>query len=234
MRRYADHMRTRLIVLPMMVLVVASYLWWTQEPAQHGPAATWRIGTGTDVSQGHNFDDLPAESLVRLSLHGTEPLHVYVFSHSREDGTLLMFPSPAVDADLANPLPAGNNVLPGKREGEEVAWTTRTGILALTTYVAIAAREPIAALEELAPQLRRWTNTAMPDHAMAVTLPQQGADFAGKARQPLPSELLLEAAEIANQIANPNGPMQAAKGRAGVWLSAWKVRERRQPKPNGK
>jgi len=141
-----------------------------------------------------------------------------------------MFPSPSITSDCDNPLPAGHTVLPGRREGEEVAWRTRPGIVGLTTYITIAAKAPVPELDELGPKLRRWTNTVFPDHSMGVMLPSSGADFAGKPRQELPLALLREAAALANVQVSPNGPMQLAQSGDEIYLSAWKVRERKADK----
>ena len=227
-------MRSRILILPLIAVVAALYFWWAASPAAPRLAATWRVGTGSEIEQGQNYDEFAAESPVRLSVVCDEPHHLYVFSYSDEDGTLLLFPSPDIESDCANPLPAGRTVLPGEHEGEELAWTTRSGIVGLTTFVAIASREPIPELETLGDRLRRWSTRVFPDGAMVVTKAASGEDFAGKPRTGMPHALLRAAAELANTQANPNGPMQRAEGWIGVYLSAWKIRERKKSTPQGK
>lgn len=219
-------MRSRMILLPLLALAVGLYFWQTA-PDTDVPACTWRIGTGTEIRQGRNFEELDPETPIRLSVVCQVPRHVYVFSHSAEDGTLLLFPSPAIDADVSNPLPAGRSVLPGRRGDQEVAWTTRNAILATTTFFAVAAREPIAELEELLPRLRYWTNTVFPDRGMAVTKPGGDVEVTGGSRAGIPSPLLRLAADVGNTDENPNGPMKPAPGYEGVFTSSWKIREKK-------
>lgn len=220
-------MNPRLVLVPVVVLAAAAAMWLLRPPA--APAATWRIGTGADLRQGRNYDELPADSPVRLSLHLDATSHVYVFSHSLEDGTLLLFPSPDVQSDLAQPLPAGHVVLPGRRNGTELAWTTRTGILATTTFVVVVAREPLATLEALRPRLRRWTNTARTDGSMQVTNPPGDQPPLGGPRQPLPDPLLQRAADRSHAETLVNGPLAPDGTLDGVWHGSWRVKERTAP-----
>ena len=225
-------MHARQFVFPLAAIVVAVAIWkFGASPAAGVPAGTWRIGTGIDVKQGRNFDELPADSPVRLSFHCDEPRHVYVFSHSDEDGTLLLFPSPLIAGGLGNPLAAGQSVLPGTHEGKELAWTTRSGVVGATTYLAVASRDKVAELDELAPKLRLWSNTVFPDHSMQVTKPAGATELLGKARGPLPSELLQRAAKVGFDEPNPNGPLVPDPVLDGVWIGSWKVREKKVPAP---
>jgi hypothetical protein len=228
-------MRMRLIVLPGLALLAGLYIWKTTAPVQGVPAGTWRIGTGTEIRQGRNYDELAAETPVRLSFTGDEPRYVYVFSYSLEDGTLLLFPSTAIEADCSSPLPAGRTVLPGRFEGKELAWTTRSGIQAVTTYIALASNAKIDELEALLPTLRMWSNTVFPDHSMSVTQPGGEVELAGRPNTAIPSALLRTAADIGNAEPSPNGPMKPVAGRPGLFMSSWKIRERQQPpaKPAG-
>src|SRR5690606_5543209 len=164
----------------------------------------------------------------RLSFSCSEPRHVYVFSHSAEDGTLLLFPRPDINGSKANPLAAGNTVLPGKLDEQELAWTTRAEILATTTYVVVAAAQPIGELEALLPSLRRWTNTAMPSKSMQVTNPATGIEVQGKPRNDWPSALLKRAADRSFSETIVNGPLHADE-LGGVWTSSVRVKESRQP-----
>jgi hypothetical protein len=190
------------------------------------PAATWRIGTGTEIRQGHNYDELPIESPIRLSYSCDEPRHVYVFGYSAVDGTVLMFPSPPLRTELGNPLPSGGALLPGASDGEEIAWTTRSGILATTVFLVVAATEPIADLEALLPKLRRWTNTVLPDGSIQVTNPDAGVELAGKAREPLPLPLLQRAADLSLNETMINGPLRPDPVLDGVWIGSWRVKEK--------
>lgn len=223
-------MKSRPLVLPVAAALVALAFWKFGSTAPGGvPAGTWRIGTGTDILHARNFDELPAESPVRLSYTCDEPRYVYVFSHSDEDGTLLLFPSPLVAGAKSNPLPAGNSVLPGMHESKELAWTTRSGVTGVTTFLAVASREKIVELEVLAPKLRLWSNSVFPDRSMQVTKPAGADELLGKARSLMPSELLQRAAKMGIAEPNPNGPMLPDPTLDGVWIASWKNREKRAP-----
>ncbi len=157
-------MNARLVLMPAVAVLAAVCLWYGQQPPATPPgvpAATWRLGAGADFRQGRNYDDVAAESPIRLAFHCDEPRFVYVFSHSPEDGTILLFPSPGVRSDLTQPLAVGHAVLPGNRDGKELVWNSRRQVSVTTTFVVVAARERIAELEALLPRLRRWTNTAL-------------------------------------------------------------------------
>lgn len=225
-------MNVRAIALPLIAAGIACGIWLMlpqKDEMQPSPipAVTWRAGTATDFKQLRNYHELPAESPLRLSYACSEARHVYVFSHSAEDGTLLMFPSPEVKGSAQNPLAVGNTVLPGNLGEQAIAWTTRAEILATTTYVVVAAVQPVAELEALLPQLRRWTNSAMPNQSMQITNPTTGTEVVGKPRTDWPVALLQRAAERSITETMVNGPMHA-DALPGVWTSSVRVKEQRQ------
>lgn len=222
-------MNVRAIVVPLLAVGAAVAIWLsTSPPTPSGvPAATWRIGKGSDVRQGRNYDELPAESPIRLSFHCDAPRYVYVFSHSTEDGTLLLFPSPDLRGDVPNPVPAGGTVLPGSHDGKELAWTNRAGILATTTFLVVAAETPVAELEALLPQLRRFSNTVLPDGSIQVTNPRDSSQLTGRAGDPLPCPLLQRAAAVSLDETLINGPLHADPTNGQVWIGSWRVKEQR-------
>jgi len=230
-------MNARAVALPLIAVGIAAVIWWQMAPPGPNavPAATWRVGPTDDFEQARNYHELPAESPVRLSYSCTEPRYVYVFGHSAEDGTLLMFPT-EMDGAPSNPLPKDRTVLPGEREGAPLAWTTRSEIHATTTYVVVASREPVAELEELLPRLRRWSNRVLPDHSMQVTRPGGDVELAGAPRTPWPAPILQRAAERALAETQVNGPMHPDEQFAGVWSASFRVKEKGFPpsKPAGK
>jgi hypothetical protein len=154
------------------------------------------------------------------------PAHVYVFSHSREDGTLLMWPTAAVQSDLPQPLPLGQSVLPGRHADKELAWTTRSGIRAGTAFIVVAASSPVPELEQLLPRLRRWTNTVFPDGAMLVTKPVGGEVEGPPLSQALPTPLLQRAASSDVTDLLPNGPLRPDPALPGVFTGSWHIVER--------
>jgi hypothetical protein len=225
-------MNVRVVLVPLLAVGAALLLWQqADEPAGHGgvPAATWRIGTGTDVRQGKNYDTVPAESPIRLAWSCDEPRWVYVVSHSDVDGTLLLFPAPELRGSPANPLPAGKVVLPGSRDGKEIAWTSRRDVLPTTTYVVVACRERHEELESLLPRLRRWTNSALPDGSMQVTNPTAPfeGELAGRPRTPLPHPLLQRAADRSLTETVVNGPLASDTIAPDTWIGSWRITEQR-------
>lgn len=223
-------MRIRRILVPAIALA-AAWVIWRFNPVTTPPAlaGTWRVGLGADTAQGRQYDELPADTPFRFSLHSTRPQHVYLFSFSAEDGTLLLFPAPGLRTDGKNPLPAGNTVLPGKDGSTDLAWTTRSGIRALTSVIAIAADEPIAELDALLPRLRHWSNTVFQDGAMNVTAPTDSTQWIGKPGEPPPSPMLQQIAGI--QVLDddpPNGEMKGLPGHFGVGYCKWMVKEQRK------
>ncbi|MEO6596362.1 MAG: hypothetical protein ABIP94_16555 [Planctomycetota bacterium] len=229
-------MNARLLLLPGIALVVAAVIWKTNAaPAGTTvtPAATWRVGSGSDMRQGSNYDNLAAETSIQLSIHNDEPRFVYVFSHSIEDGTLLLWPSPPLESDLPQPLPPGTHVLPGRLADKELTWTTRSGIHSVTTFVVVAARDKVDELEGLLPRLRRWTNRVFPDRSMLVTVPLGETQIIGEGRTlKFPSPLLQRAADLAITESMPNGPMSPDGSLPGVWLTSWKVVEKKGSAPD--
>lgn len=221
-------MNLRVFLLPGLVVVVGVVAWqFSAPPPTTLPALTWRSGKGTEVQQGQNFVKLAPESPVQLSLHTAEPIHLTVWSHSSEDGTLQLFPTAGLETNRKNPLPAGQSVLPGTFGDKELAWTTRSGILATTTYVAIASREPLPELTQLADRVRSWSNSVFPDRSMQVTKPAGTANLLGAPREPWASPLLQRAADQLRDQTEPNGPMTPFADRDGVWISVWKVLQTR-------
>ncbi|MFK7738888.1 MAG: hypothetical protein AB8H80_01095 [Planctomycetota bacterium] len=226
-------MNPRVVLLPLLAAAVAVGTWWYVTPATEPgvPAATWRIGEGEDIQQATNWQQLPAGTPLRLSYYCTEARYLYVFSHSAEDGTLLLFPSPNIRASSgapdapANPMPTGRTVLPGAGRDGELSWSTRHEIVTATTFVAVAAAEPIAELEALLPKLRRWSNTSMTDGTMVVTNPGTDVEVIGKARQDWPHPLLQRAAQRGSAETIVNGPLKPDAELANVWTSALNLRE---------
>ena len=225
-------MNARVFAMPLIAAGIAVGIWLIlpTKGASQVPAATWRIGTGTEYRHARNYEEVPAESPLRLSYSCTEPLHVYVFSHSEEDGTLLLSPSPDLKGSFPNPLPAGQSVLPGQVDDRELAWTTRAEILATTTYAIVAAEQPVAELEALLPHLRRWTNSVLPDKSMQVTNPPQGIERKGSPRTGWPSALLKRTAERSLSETLVNGPLHPDVRMPNVWISSVRIKESRSPK----
>ncbi|MFY9344806.1 MAG: hypothetical protein WAT39_20100 [Planctomycetota bacterium] len=223
-------MNARLLLVPAIAAAAALGYWLTRPAGV--PAATWRTGTGTEIQQGRNYDELPPETPVRLSFTSDAAQHVYVFSHSDTDGTILLFPSPDVKSDLAQPLGSGQSVLPGRFEGKELAWTTRTEVRPTTTFVVVAAKDPIPELDALVGKVRRWTNSALTSRDMGITIPAGVKDVTAGPHQPLPDPLLQRAAELSLTATLVNGPLVADAVRADTWIGSWRVKEKAgEPKP---
>lgn len=223
-------MNVRAIVVPVIALGSALVIWQmrTTTGLSPVPAATWRVQIRGEYRQAHNYDELAQETFVRLSFSCSEPRHVYVFGHSATDGTLLMFPATELKSDLTNPIAAGQSVLPGKFEDKDVSWTTRADIIGLTTYVAVASDKPIPALEKLARQLRRWSNSVLPDRSVQITNPADG-EVLGKPGTDWPNAILKRAAERTVNETLVNGPMVPDEHIGGVWSCSVRVKEAVNP-----
>jgi hypothetical protein len=221
-------MNLRLLLLPACAL--AAYWIFAQTTATPQPtlACTWRHGPADRPVQGRNYVELPQETPLRLSLHTEQPVHLYVYSLSAQDGCLLLYPAPGLVGGLSNPLPAGQSVLPGQVETKALAWTSRSGIVGATVLLAIASHAPVAELEPLAGQLRQWSNRVFPDASMVVTKPPTPpadaatAPLLGTPGTGWPHSLLEQAARQLREQTNPNGPMQALQGRPELRISSWK------------
>jgi hypothetical protein len=217
-------MNRRVVVILTVGALAAIGFWLTR--SSRAPAATWRLGDGDTMRQARNYEEVPPETAVRLSFACDESCHVYVFSHSDEDGTLLLHPSPQVQTDIPQPLPAGRTVLPGRNRDRDLAWNTRMQVLATTTFLVVAAEQPLAELEALFPRLRRWTNTARTDGSMQVTLPASGErDLLGAPRQPWPHALLQRAADRTLAATIVNGPLEPDTVHPGVWTGGVRIKE---------
>ena len=224
-------MNARLLVLPLLAAGAAIVAWQfagTGPATANTPAGTWRVGGDVDFTQGRNWDELPAESRLRLSWLAHGASHCYVFSHSTTDGTLLLWPVPELRSDLPTPLPDTPVVLPGKRGDRELAWTTRSQVLPATTYVVVGAKTPVPELEALLPKLRRWSTSVLPDGSMQVTRPglEAGAAVAGAPGEGWPAPLLKQAAEMLLAETIVNGPLHTLPGHDGVFVSVWNVKEK--------
>ena len=227
-------MNVRAVALPLIAAGIATGLWLMMPPADpmgpsRIPATTWRAGPELNYQPVGNYVDYLPETELRLSYACADARYVYVFSRSTEDGTLLLFPSPDIDGSRSNPLTEGFTLLPGKLDDKQLAWTTRSEILATTTYVVIASERPVADLENLMPHLRRWSNSTFPNKSMLTTNPTSGTEVKGKPRTPWPSKLLKRAADRAIAETLVNGPM-TPDDLAGVWTSSFSIRERKQAK----
>ncbi len=218
-------MNARLFVLPLLAIGVAVAA-WSMSKSSSVPAATWRVGGETEFEQAKNWGEYDAESPLRVSWHDSAPRHVYVLSHSLTDGTLLMWPSAELRSDLPAPLPAGDHVLPGHRDGRSLAWTTRSQVLPATTYVLLAAEAPIPELDALLPKLRRWTTSVLADGSIQVTKPPADAPLAGAPGEGWPVPLLQQVVDAFRGETMVNGPLRPVAGRQGLWASVWSAKEK--------
>jgi hypothetical protein len=219
-------MNVRLVAMPLIAAGIATGIWLLL-PTQTSPtvpAATWRLGSDSEFRQARNYDEVPPNTPVRLSYTCSVERYVYVFSHSTEDGTLLMFPSPDVKGSMKNPLPAGNTVLPGSDAEKDWSWSTREEILATTTYVVVASSQPVEELESLLPNLRRWTNSVLPNKSMQVTSQEKGNELIGSPRTDWPSSLLKRAADRSFTETLVNGPMHPDDATTNVWTASVRVK----------
>jgi len=223
-------MERRAFVLPAVAAIAFAAFWWTNHHATaHAstPAASWCIGAGPEYTLGRPYDELAPDTPFRLRVQCSEPRHVYVFSHSDTDGTLLLHPAPELKGGAPQPLAPDAAWLPGRANDKDLAWTTRRQVLPTTTYMVVAAAAPVAELEALLPKLRRWSNSAATDGSMQVVMPPGGeAALVGKPRTPLPDALLQRAANLSTTATLANGPLTHDALLPDVWIGSWRVKEK--------
>jgi hypothetical protein len=87
-----------------------------------------------------------------LEIECGEQLHAYVLDEDGEGRVFVLFPVSGLD--LANPLPAGEVRLPGKRGGAPLDWQV-TSAGGRETMLIVAARGPLATLESAVARLPR-------------------------------------------------------------------------------
>ena len=230
-------MERRALVLPAVAAIAFAAFWWSNHHANAStaiPAASWCVGAGPDYTLARPYDELAPDTPFRLRVQSGEPRHVYVFSHSDTDGTLLLHPAPELKGGVAQPLAADAAWLPGRANDKDLAWTTRRQVLPTTTYIVVAAAAPVAELEALLPKLRRWSNSAATDGSMQVVMPPGGeAALAGKPSTPLPDPLLQRAANLSATATLANGPLTPDLLLADVWFGSWRIKEQVATTPAG-
>ncbi|MBM3973270.1 MAG: hypothetical protein FJ301_04130 [Planctomycetes bacterium] len=233
-------MERRALLLPAVAALAFAAFWWSNHHASASaaiPAASWCVGAGPEYTLGRPADALAPETPFRLRVQCSEPRHVYVFSHSDTDGTLLLHPAPELQGGVAQPLAVDAAWLPGRANDKALAWTTRRssarGLNAAvnraqptTTFVVVAAAAKVAELEALLPNLRRWSNSAATDGSMQVVMPPGGeTTLVGKPLTLLPDPLLQRAANLSATATLANGPLTPDAMLAGVWTGSWRVKE---------
>lgn len=215
----------RPLLLAAGITLLASY-WW-QAAAPITPAATFRHGNGGELRAARNYEDLAGETPFLLDVYGAVGTHWYVLSHNVVDGTIVLWPSRDLRSDLAQPLAVERANLPGRIDGRELRWTTRSELRGTTTVLVLASATPIAELEAALPKLRRWTNSVLTDRTMLVTKPNVGEEPLGpplSGEFPLP--MLRSAAQATITSDQPNGPLVPLAGHPGIWCTAWRFTER--------
>jgi hypothetical protein len=82
-----------------------------------------------------------------LQFRSSQAVHLYVFDDDGSGSTGVLFPLAGVEP--ANPLAAGTTYrLPGRKDGESVAWTVSSRA-AREEFVVVATAQPQAELEKL-------------------------------------------------------------------------------------
>lgn len=209
---------------------LAVYFVWPRQAGQDSPWYRWVIGDGGDK---RNYQEVAADTEVRLELALRSPAYVYVASHNGTDGTIALFPSPWLDTDLGNPLPPGTHVLPGRFEGTGLAWPVRA-TLGATDYLAVVSDEPVAELEDLFESARQISNTTFPDHRMVVTAPRGRSMDDVPRRASIPGKLLPAAGAIA--VESLAGALRPWGEDESILLTSMKVIVKEAPgaPPSGK
>ena len=213
-------MKRRHLLASVVAAGCAGVLWLWTGRLPEVPTVAWQVGDGSAAHAAGAYQEIAADEPVRLTLAAAMPLFVYVASNDQQDGTLAWFPSPMLNTDVQNPLPAGRTTLPGHHDGVDRAWPGRPG-LAVTTWIVIASTTALPDLAARLQQLRQVSNTTFTDGTLVISNPKDGKPPQGRPREQPPHALLQEALALAPQP-NPDGPMQPART-PGIWLATWQT-----------
>lgn len=130
----------------VVALLVGAFAW-------RGGAANWqaqaefqRVGSFGSAALADGSAIAMGDRLV-LQFRSTRPVHLYVFDDDGSGATGVLFPLAGVEP--ANPLAAGTAYrLPGRKDGQSVAWTVSSHA-AREEFVVVASAEPQPDLERL-------------------------------------------------------------------------------------
>jgi hypothetical protein len=213
-------MKKRPLLLPLLVLAVGAAIWWQggQQALPAVPACTWRIGDRPTAAT--QFEKIATEAPVRLAVAADRPWHWYVASWSQEDGLIALFPTPQLTTSAQNPIGVGRTLLPGKFGEHQLSWPMRGGVIGVTSFLAIASREPLPELAAYLATLRQASNQAFPDGSMSVANPKAGEPVDGP-NKPLSQPMLRKAFDL--DASQHNGPMAPMPGRGDIYIAHWRA-----------
>lgn len=213
------NLRLQFAAITVAFAAVATVLLWNVAPSTDAPVLTWKLGA--DGAEPQQYAVASADSPLRLHVLSRSDVNVYVASFNATDGTLALFPTPMLSSDAANPLTAGEHLLPGKRGDQSIAWPVRSGVPGATDYVVVASKQALPELAAVLAKCRYFSNTTLPDGSLVFPYPKDvpAKDAAGKTA--LPHALLTEAQAL--KADTSGGEMTPAKGRTDVWLACFKL-----------
>jgi hypothetical protein len=129
----------------MAAAITAGLLLYRQlQPGSLTAEATlYRQGQGTDERLLPGSRVHPGDRLF-LEIQGQQRMHVYVLNEDEAGNAFVLFPA---GLDLDNPLPPGvRHRLPGRQAARQMTWEV-TSAGTRETFVVIASRRPLKALE---------------------------------------------------------------------------------------
>jgi len=128
-----------------LAALIAGIAWRNATPAWQAQAQFSRVGALGDNALADGSEVALGDRLV-LQFQSSAPAFVYVFDDDGSGAAGVLFPLSGVEP--GNPLAAaGNHRLPGRRNGESVAWTVSSHA-AREEFIVVAANAPQPELEQ--------------------------------------------------------------------------------------
>jgi hypothetical protein len=193
--------------------------------------AHWQVGA--DRASSEIYQEVDAETPIRLVLDLPFSAHVYLVSHDLSYGCSALFPSEYLRSDLTgNPLPAGEHILPGSGVADpelELFWQSGDATSPYTCLL-IVSDKAIPELEAAVKRLRQMGNAAFPKKELLGGY----APTAGMEQVPNRNDLLHPAIKAAYGLidVSNDGPLLPWDGHPGVYLKALRLVNRgRAPQP---
>ncbi len=209
------------LLLAEAILLISLLSWYFLQDGAY-PQALWQVGA--DRASSEIYQQVEAETPIRLALDLPFPGHVYLVSHDLIYGCSALFPSEYLRSDLtANPLTAGRHVLPGLSTADsnlELSWQSGDASSPYSIMLVVS-EHAIPELDAALRKPRQMGNAAFPKK----TLLGGYAPKAGMEQIPAKSDFLHPAIEAAYRLGDPSndGPLVPWEGHPGIYLKVMRL-----------
>ncbi len=182
------------------------------------PVASWTVG---EMRGTEPYRAVAPETPITLDLSLPRESWVYAVTYDLDRGTTALFPSGSLLADQRkNPVPAGNHILPGSHQGNDLSWHSgdMPGVI---EFLVVVSDHPLPELEQTMKRFRQMGNAAFPLRTkLGIYAPKDGMKVVPSRR-----ELHTEAFKAAHAIDDPqnDGQFVAWAGHPGVYLKSMQV-----------